>query len=281
MKHGPRFSRATPETLLRAIEHDGTEDPRVLDAFRRVDRAGFVPPDGVAMAYEDGPIPIPHGQVTTQPSLVARMVAGLRLTGSERVLEVGTGFGFQTAILALLAREVLSIERFADLAEQARANLEASGITGVTIVVGDGTLGLPEHAPYDAILVSAAAPAVPPPLVEQLAIGGRLVQPIGPGGDEVVLAYRREPGGLVEAERLTGASFVPLIGARGLPEGRIDRLKSATEGESICTSGGAFRCRRWRSQWTRTGSNTAMARAGLQAQLVLPLLEAWLVAQSS
>ncbi len=206
------------EDLLRTIRREGIRDPRVLDAFRQVARASFVPEDATAVAYVDRPIPIPHGQVTTQPSLVGRMLEGLRLTGSEKVLEVGTGLGFQTAILALLAREVFSIERFGDLAEQARKNLESAGILGATIIVGDGTLGFPEHAPFDAIVVAAAAPTVPPPLIEQLAIGGRLVQPIGPGGDEVVLGYRKERGGLVEVERLTRAYFVRLVGDHGLPE---------------------------------------------------------------
>jgi protein-L-isoaspartate(D-aspartate) O-methyltransferase len=192
----------------------------VLDAFRRVPRNRFVPPEWEERAYEDRPIPIPHGQVTTQPSLIARMVAGLRLEGHERVLEVGTGLGFQTAILAVLAREVFSIERFPDLAEWARRNLEAAGFAGVTVVVGDGTKGLPERAPFDATVVSAAAPAVPGPLVEQLAEGGRLVHPLGPGGDETVIAYRKDQGRLVEKARLTPATFVPLVGEHGLPEDR-------------------------------------------------------------
>lgn len=195
-------------------------DRRVLDAFRRVPRNRFVPPEWEERAYEDRPIPIPHGQVTTQPSLIARMVAGLRLEGHERVLEVGTGLGFQTAILAVLAREVFSIERFPDLAEWARRNLEAAGFAGVTVVVGDGTKGLPERAPFDATVVSAAAPAVPGPLVEQLAEGGRLVHPLGPGGDETVIAYRKDQGRLVEKARLTPATFVPLVGEHGLPEDR-------------------------------------------------------------
>jgi protein-L-isoaspartate(D-aspartate) O-methyltransferase len=210
----------SPEVLVRAIEAEGVGDGRVLDAFRRVPRAGFVPPGWAGRAYEDRPIPIGHGQVTTQPSLIARMVAGLRLEGDERVLEVGTGLGFQTAILALLAREVFSIERFPDLAERARRNLEAAGVGGVTVVVGDGTKGLPERAPFDATVVSAAAPEVPRPLVEQLAEGGRLVHPLGPGGYETVIAYRKEGGQLVEETRLTPATFVPLVGEHGLAEER-------------------------------------------------------------
>ena len=208
----------TPEALVRAAEAEGVRDPRILEAFRRVRREGFVPGDRIWEAYEDRPVPIAHDQVTTQPSLVARMIAGLRLSGTERLLEVGTGLGFQTALLAQLAGEVLSIERFADLAEAARANLAAAGIEGVTVVVGDGTLGVPDAAPFDAIVVSAAAPEVPSPLADQLAEGGRLVHPVGPGGAEIVVAFRKEGGRLVEDARLVPAHFVPLIGRHGLPD---------------------------------------------------------------
>jgi protein-L-isoaspartate(D-aspartate) O-methyltransferase len=211
---------SSPEDLARAIETSGVTDARVLEAFRRVHREGFVPPGWRGRAYADRPIPVPHGQVTTQPSLIARMVAALHLQGPERVLEVGTGLGFQTAILAALAREVVSIERFPDLAEVARRNLEKSGIGGVTVAVGDGTLGLPERAPFDGVVVSAAAPEVPVPLVEQLVEGGRLVHPLGPGGRETVMAYRKEEGRLAEEARLTPASFVPLIGEHGLSHDR-------------------------------------------------------------
>jgi protein-L-isoaspartate(D-aspartate) O-methyltransferase len=181
-----------------------------------------VPPAAAELAYLDQPIQIPHGQVTTQPSLVARMVEALGLTGTERVLEVGTGLGFQAAILALLADEVVSVERFADLAEQARRNLRAAGLGRVTVVVGDGTLGVPEHAPYQAIVVAAAAPRVPAPLVEQLAPGGRLVHPLGPGGQELVTAFHKEADRLVADARLTGAYFVPLVGAHGVSKDKPD-----------------------------------------------------------
>ena len=184
----------------------------------------FVPAEAVGQAYLDQPIRIPHGQVTTQPSLIAAMVAALGLTGGERVLEVGTGLGFQTAILARLARQVVSIERLADLAAQARANLAAAGVGRVTVVVGDGTLGVPEHAPYQAIVVSAASPWVPAPLVEQLAHGGRLVHPVGPGGHEQVTAFHKEADRLVADTRLIPARFVPLVGAHGTPSpGRSGR----------------------------------------------------------
>jgi protein-L-isoaspartate(D-aspartate) O-methyltransferase len=208
--------------VLRA---EGVRDRRVLDAFRAVPRALFVPPEAAGQAYLDAPVRIPHGQVTTQPSLIAAMVAALGLTGSERVLEVGTGLGFQTAILARLARRVVSVERFADLAAQARANLAAAGVAGVTVVVGDGTLGVPEHAPYQAIVVAAAAPRVPGPLVAQLADGGRLVHPVGPGGREEVTCFSKQAGRLVAHAHLVPARFVPLVGAHGTPspEGRGGR----------------------------------------------------------
>ena len=215
----PQNPSGNPEDLVEALLLDGVEDQRVVDAFRRVRREHFVPPDRVGAAYQDRPIPIPNGQVTTQPTLVGRMVAALRLTGTERVLEVGTGSGFQTAILSLLAHEVFSIERFADLAEQARSNLRVTGIDDVTIVVGDGTLGLPEHAPFEGVVVSAATPEVPPPLVDQLAEGGRIVHPIGSGGDEIVMVFRKEGDALVREGILVPAHFVRLIGEHGLSEG--------------------------------------------------------------
>jgi len=207
------------------LQAEGIRDRRVLAAFRAVPRALFVPAEAGGQAYLDEPIRIPREQVTTQPSLIAAMVAALGLTGGERVLEVGTGLGFQTAILARLAGEVVSVERFADLAAQARANLAAAGVVRVTVVVGDGTLGVPEHAPYQAIVVSAASPWVPGPLVEQLTDGGRLVHPVGPGGHEQVTAFSRQADRLVVEARLVPARFVPLVGAYGTParEGRGER----------------------------------------------------------
>jgi protein-L-isoaspartate(D-aspartate) O-methyltransferase len=221
----PPAGAGSPEDLVRVVWAEGVRDRRVLAAFRAVPRALFVPAEAAGQAYLDEPIRIPHEQVTTQPSLIAAMVAALGLTGGERVLEVGTGLGFQTAILARLARMVVSVERFADLAAQARANLTAAGVGGVTVVVGDGTLGVPEHAPYQAIVVAAAAPRVPGPLVEQLTDGGRLVHPVGPGGREEVTAFSKQSGRLVADARLIPARFVPLVGAHGTPgrEGRDGR----------------------------------------------------------
>jgi len=218
-ERGPGIS-GPPEDLVQILIDAGIRDPRVIEAFRRVPRASFVPRPWIPRAYEDRPIPIDHEQVTTQPSLIARMIEGLRLRGTERVLEVGTGLGFQTAVLAMLARQVFSVERFPDLSEAAKSNLRAAGIENATLAVGDGTKGLPDNAPFDGIVVAAAAPEVPSPLVAQLAEGGRLVHPIGPGGRETVVAFRNEGGTLVEEEFLTEAFFVKLVGEYGLPEER-------------------------------------------------------------
>jgi protein-L-isoaspartate(D-aspartate) O-methyltransferase len=217
MHRGEAHRPVGPQRLVRAAEEEGVRDQRVLEAFGSVRRDMFVPPEWSGQAYGDRPIPIPHGQVTTQPSLVARMVAALRLVGTERVLEIGTGLGYQTAVLAQLASEVFSVERFADLAASARRNLRAARIANVTVVVGDGSLGLPAHAPYDDIIVSAASPSVPPPLAEQLVEGDRLVHPMGPGGSEIVVSFRKRRGRLMEEERLVHAFFVRLIGEHGLP----------------------------------------------------------------
>lgn len=204
--------------LVRALQDFGVREPSVLAAFERVPRERFVPAGAAPEAPVDQPIRIGRGQVTTQPSLVGRMVEALRLDPSSRVLEIGTGYGYQTAILAELSGEVHSIERFEELARVARANLQAAGYGSVEVVVGDGTLGHAEHAPFDAIVVSAAALTVPEPLVGQLVDGGRLVMPIGPGGGEDVIAFSKVAGRLQQVELLCHAFFVPLVGRHGLPQ---------------------------------------------------------------
>ena len=205
------------EDLVREIAAEGVLDPRVLRALRKVPRAGFVPSDLVEWAYLDRPLRIPHGQVTTQPSLVARMIEALALEGSECVLEIGAGYGFQTALLAYLSSFVWGVERWPDIADISRENLSHHGVTNVEVVAGDGTEGLPEHAHYDAILVAAAFPSVPPPLAEQLAPGGRLVQPIGSGGEEEVVLFEKGKEGLKRRRTITGARFVRLHGKHAFP----------------------------------------------------------------
>jgi protein-L-isoaspartate(D-aspartate) O-methyltransferase len=202
-------------SLAAAARAAGVTDARVLAAMDAVPRGLFVPAESKEEAYLDEPVPISHGQVTTQPSLVARMVEALELHGREKVLEIGTGYGYQTALLALLAHEVWSIELWTDLSDAAQAALGRRGIGNVNLIVGDGTRGLPEQAPFDAIIVAAAFPEVPGPLAEQLTPGGRLVQPIGPGGAEDVVLFRRREAGLVPERRLTRAHFVRLYGRHG------------------------------------------------------------------
>jgi len=209
---------AGPEKLAAAARAAGVADPLVLDAMRRTPRAVFVPAAYAARAYDDEPVPIPRHQVTTQPSLCATMIAALRLDGTQQVLEVGTGYGYQTALLARLAARVVSIEIWPDLAERARRNLAALGIGHVIVLAGDGTEGAPEHAPFDAAVVCAAFPRVPRPLAAQLRTGGRLVQPMGPGGAEDVVLYEKDAGGLRRVRALAGASFVRLHGRYGFPQ---------------------------------------------------------------
>jgi protein-L-isoaspartate(D-aspartate) O-methyltransferase len=193
----------------------GIRDPRVLAALAKVPRHLFVPEGERAFAYADGPLAIGRGQTISQPYMVAAMTEALGLTGTERVLEVGTGSGYQCAILAELAREVVTVERIAELSARAGEALRGLGYDNVTLVVGDGTLGAPEQAPYDAVVVTAGAPPdVPEPLLAQLAEGGRLVIPTGDRGMQTLMRYTKR-GGKVHPESLMACVFVPLVGAHG------------------------------------------------------------------
>lgn len=196
------------------LEAWGIVDPRVLDAMRRVPRELFVPDAERSAAYYDGALPIGEGQTISQPFVVATMTEWLRLRGQEKALEIGTGSGYQTAVLSLLAAEVYTVERIARLSRQAQETLARFGAGNVHFRVGDGSLGWPDHGPYDAILVTCAAPAVPQPLVQQLADGGRMVVPVGPRGyQDLVLVCKT--GQQVTQERLSPVAFVPLIGEHG------------------------------------------------------------------
>lgn len=205
----------------RAAAH-GVSDERVLDAMRQIPRVAFVPPSAREVAERDAPVPIGHGQTTSQPTLIAHIVASLELAATDRVLEVGTGLGYQTALLASIAAHVYSIDRYEDLVETARGNLAGQGLHNVSLRVGDGTQGWPEHAPFDAIVVSAAFPDVPPPLIAQLAEGGRLIQPLGGTRGDDLVRYRKIDGELVVDRHLGAARFVPLRGRHGLADDRDD-----------------------------------------------------------
>ncbi|HNT89873.1 MAG TPA: protein-L-isoaspartate(D-aspartate) O-methyltransferase [Candidatus Hydrogenedentes bacterium] len=200
------------------IAKRGVHSPRVLEVMRETPRHLFVSPDQERHAYEDHPLQIGHGQTISQPYMVAVMTELLDLRPEDCVLEIGTGSGYQTAILASLAREVVSIERQPELAEDAADRLHGLGYTNVLVHCGDGTLGWPEGAPYDAILVTAGSPGVPHALKEQLAMGGRLVCPAGSRDVQQLVKIVRTETGFVET---TGISciFVPLIGQQGWPDG--------------------------------------------------------------
>ena len=200
--------------LVDQLRAHGIRDLAVLRAFSATPRHLFVPEAVRHRAYEDAALPIGTGQTISQPFTQARYLETLGLKGTERVLEIGTGSGYQTALLAALAEQVFTIERVRGLATSAQAALKDAGVTNVSMLVGDGTLGWSAYAPYDAILVAAGGPEVPPPLVEQLTPGGRMIIPLGAKGAQTLTLVRRAAGGIV-AQPLGDARFVPLVGEHG------------------------------------------------------------------
>ncbi len=212
------FEEARERMVTDQLAARGIRDQRVLEAMRRVPRHAFVPEESRAQAYADRALPIGSGQTISQPFMVAVMTEALLLKGTERVLEIGAGSGYQAAILAELAREVISIERRPELAETARATLAALGYSNIQVIVGDGTIGYASAAPFDGILVAAGAPRVPESLKQQLsATGGRLIIPIGPADQQQLAVIVRDENRFDQSLR-EGCVFVPLVGAEAWPE---------------------------------------------------------------
>jgi protein-L-isoaspartate(D-aspartate) O-methyltransferase len=209
----PQFGGAR-RRLIEELQRKGIRNLAVLKAFDDVPRHEFVPTGLRHRAYEDSPLPIGQGQTISQPWVHAKYLELLELTGQERVLEIGTGSGFQTALLTKLAQHIFSVERIAPLAEQARDALRRCGIDRVIQRVGDGSLGWPEYGPYDAILVGAASPDVPQPLLDQLSVNGQLLIPVGERDTQRLIRVRRSVEGFTRTE-LDAMRFVPLIGAHG------------------------------------------------------------------
>lgn len=205
------FARERARMVDEQLVRRGIASTRVLEAMRGVPRHLFVEEAFRERAYGDHALPIGHEQTISQPYVVALMSSLLELTGQEKVLEIGTGSGYQTAVLSALARRVCSVERLPALASRARAVLEGLGCANVWIRVGNGTLGWPDQAPFDRILVTAAGPAIPPPLLEQLAAGGRMVLPLGDRAGQVLTLVEHE-GGEVRTRACGECSFVPLVG---------------------------------------------------------------------
>ena len=201
--------------VARQLRRRGIRDERVLAAFGRVPRHPFVPQSLRARSYDDSPLPIGHNQTISQPLMIATMLEAMELEGTERVLEVGAGCGYQAALLAELVPQVVAIEIIPELVDRARNNLRRMGYDGVEVVHGDGSCGYLPAAPYDAIVVAAAPQSVPPPLVEQLAPGGRLLIPVGSWVAQDLERIRKRADGQVVVDRLGGCLFVPLVGEHG------------------------------------------------------------------
>jgi protein-L-isoaspartate(D-aspartate) O-methyltransferase len=207
-----RYARERERMVAIQVAERGVKDERVLDALRRVPRHLFVDEALRARAYGDHSLPIGEGQTISQPYIVGRMIEMLRLTGREKVLEIGTGCGYQAAVLGLLAARVCTVERLPRLASRARQTIESLGYRNVWVRVANGTFGWADEAPFDRIVVAAGGPAVPPPLLEQLAEGGRMVMPVGAVDGQRLRVIDKRPGGMQVVEDTEGCVFVKLIG---------------------------------------------------------------------
>lgn len=210
--------RGARQRLVETLQAKGIRDLAVLRAFEMTPRHAFIPTGLRHRAYEDAPLPIGNGQTISQPWVHARYLELLHLTGKEKVLEIGTGSGYQTVLLAHLTSQVFSIERIPALLQQARENIRNAGVNNVSLLLGDGTIGWREYAPYDAILVGAGSPTIPQPLLDQLAEGGRLLIPIG-DRDEQKLVVAQRKNGQIELHNEAPVRFVPLIGHHGWEDG--------------------------------------------------------------
>ena len=211
------FATARKRMVENQLSSRGIKNPRVLDTMRKISRHRFVEEALISQAYNDHPLPIGEKQTISQPYMVALMTEALELQGSEKVLEIGTGSGYQTAILAELAEKIYSIERLRSLSAKAQRILDALGYFNVVLKVGDGSVGLKEEAPFDAIIVTAGSPDVPQPLVDQLAMGGRLVVPVGDRYTQSLIKIVRVKEGITKTD-LGGCRFVSLLGQHGWKE---------------------------------------------------------------
>jgi protein-L-isoaspartate(D-aspartate) O-methyltransferase len=209
------FSEERCSMVESQLRQRGIRDERLLAAMSKVPRHEFVSQQNWNEAYADHPIPIAEKQTTSQPYMIAAMVQAAQIKPEDRVLEIGAGSGYQTAVLAELASQVFAVERYASLAEAAQKTLERLGYRNAKIVTGDGSMGLPEAAPFDAIIVSAAAPRIPQALMDQLAIGGRLLVPVGESDQQLLQLVQRNADGTTSVRTLEGCRFVPLIGEQG------------------------------------------------------------------
>ncbi len=217
MPEKKEYAAQRVEMIEKQVRRRGVTDPAVLAAMQAVPRHEFVAEEIRSNAYADAPLPIGGGQTISQPYIVAAMTAALHLRASDKVLEIGTGCGYQAAVLACLAKDVFTIERRPELASSACARLARLGYSNAHVHCGDGTLGLPEFAPFDAILVAAAAPAIPKPLLAQLAEGGRMILPLG-GVEHQELQLIEKHGDAFPTKMLEGCRFVPLVGYHGWQE---------------------------------------------------------------